>query len=257
MLNIIFRELGLSSNDATVYEYLLARGDSTGGDIIKNTALKRGTVYNTLKTLVRLSLIEEHEKNGIAHFRAEHPESLKSAVENRRNEINQLDASVRGLLPGLVSEYNLTYRKPGVQYFEGAEGAQAIFEDMLSTESEIISYADSIALNKYIPELNDKYMRKRERKNIKKRIITIDSKIVRSRAHKHKPGLTEIRIIPGEYHFASVMQVYDDKVSYISLDDTSIIGVIVEDKRISNMHRSIFEYMWQTAEPIQIGSNKK
>jgi hypothetical protein len=50
------------------------------------------------------------------------------------------------------------------------------------------------------------------------------------------------------YPFNSVMQIYDGKISYITLSKTSKIGVIIEDKNIYQMHKSLFEYIWSKAE---------
>jgi len=59
---------------------------------------------------------------------------------------------------------------------------------------------------------------------------------------------TDTRFIDGKlYSFHAVMQIYDSKISYITLSDKSIIGVIIADQTIYQMHKSIFEYTWSTA----------
>jgi hypothetical protein len=49
------------------------------------------------------------------------------------------------------------------------------------------------------------------------------------------------------YPFNSVMQIYEGKVSYITLSDKGMIGVIIQDSNIYQMHKSIFEYVWSGA----------
>ena len=41
------------------------------------------------------------------------------------------------------------------------------------------------------------------------------------------------------------MQIYDNKISYLTLSDKEMIGVIIEDKYIYKMHKDLFEYMWK------------
>ncbi len=43
----------------------------------------------------------------------------------------------------------------------------------------------------------------------------------------------------------------DDKISYITLNDEFIMGVIISDKHIFQMHKCLFEIMWKNTKGIQ------
>ena len=45
--------IGLTDNEANVYEWLLHNGEMSAGDIIDGTGLKRGNTYNVLEALVQ------------------------------------------------------------------------------------------------------------------------------------------------------------------------------------------------------------
>lgn len=46
------------------------------------------------------------------------------------------------------------------------------------------------------------------------------------------------------------MQIYDNKISYITLEPKRMMGVIVEDRHLYEMHLYFFEYIWRhAAEP--------
>ena len=49
------------------------------------------------------------------------------------------------------------------------------------------------------------------------------------------------------------MQIYDNKVSYITLSDKEMIGVIIEDKHIYTMNRDLFDFNWELAQNIDSG----
>ena len=46
------------------------------------------------------------------------------------------------------------------------------------------------------------------------------------------------------------MQIYDGKISYISLSEGQMIGTIIEDQAIYKMHKALFDFTWSRAENI-------
>jgi hypothetical protein len=50
--------------------------------------------------------------------------------------------------------------------------------------------------------------------------------------------------------FQSIMNIYDGKIAYITLRPEKMIGVIIADQYIYEMHRYLFEYLWGAAEKI-------
>ena len=49
--------------------------------------------------------------------------------------------------------------------------------------------------------------------------------------------------------FGVSMLIYDNKISYITIgnNDQELISVIIEDQRIANMHKYIFEALYTTS----------
>ena len=94
-------------------------------------------------------------------------------------------------------------------------------------------------------------MEKREKKQIKKRAILIDSPFARDYLKGYHETITENRYVDYKsYPFFTVMHIYDNKVSYITLTENSKIGVIIEDQNIYQMHKSLFEFTWHNAKKI-------
>lgn len=255
--NIMYKEAlkmsGLSPKEAEIYEVLLQMGEGKASEIYKKTPYKRSLVYNLLDELVQKGLVLKLEKPGkVAVFRLDHPQKMGELVEAEEKKIRYFKRSLDELMPQLVSSYNLAFNKPGVRFFEGVEGAKKVAEDSLTAKTEIYSYVDNQAVNKLIPEINEGYLKKRKERGIIKKIITLDSEYIRKRVKKFDPKITKTRVIKGGYDFSVVMQIYDNKVSYITLgeDREKIVGIIIEDKFISKMHKTLFEYAWNKAENV-------
>jgi HTH-type transcriptional regulator, sugar sensing transcriptional regulator len=256
MYEQFLQQIGLSKEQALVYNALILRGLLPARLIIQKVGLKRGLVYKILDQLIEMGLIEKRDNIAkISLFCVTHPSSLNTIIEKRSQEIINARTSLDSITNKLVSDYNLMSGKPNVQFFEGVEGMKKVLEDSLSAQTEIYSYADIEAIQKYIPDINADYVKKRDKFNIKKKAILLDTPFARSFLKDYFTGVTDIRLIKTPTTpFQTVMQIYDNKVSYITLSDKEMIGVIIEDKHIYAMHRDLFEYTWGTA--VKIGGEE-
>lgn len=248
MYKDIFIELGLNPNEAIIYEYLLKNGESPAGKIITKTPLKRGVTYNILADLVKKGLITQKIKNKVAFFSPNHPEKLRTFIESKENELNKAKNTLEANLSQIVSDFNLISGRPGVRYFEGIEGVKKVLWDSLNTKGEIFTYADIETIQTYIEKINQKYVETRDQLGIKKRAILLDSPYARSYLGTYHRQITDMKFIDYQkFPFSPIVEIYDNKVSYVTLTDDIKIGVIIEDKNINQLHRSLFEFTWQHA----------
>ena len=244
-------QAGLTKDQASIYNILIRSGLITAGAISKKTALKRGLAYKVIGQLISLGLVEKKEEKGVvALFRATHPSNLESLIEKKKAEIRNAEASLTSTIPALISDFNLNSGKPNVQFFEGMEGIMKVADDSLSSTTEIYSFIDNEAVMKNAPEINTEYVKRRRNEKIHKKMIAVDGAFIRDRVHGFDPETTEVRVIAKNFGFSTVMQIYDGKVSYATFESARRVGVIIEDQEIYKMHKTIFEYVWERAEPI-------
>jgi len=185
-------------------------------------------------------------------YKAVHPEKLFNLIEEKKRETTQLEDEVKGAIKSLTGAYNLTQNKPGVRFLEGKDGLREVIFDSLTANETIYTYMDSEAINKYVKDINDEYIKKRQDKKLHKKIIALDTPFARERYKQLAGELTEVRLIPFQAHpFKTGMQIYNNTVSYTTLDDKKMIGVIIEDADIASMHKSLFEFTWDKLLPMQ------
>ncbi|MBA3047058.1 hypothetical protein KKC83_03015 [Patescibacteria group bacterium] len=245
MYKDIFTQIGLSANEAVVYEYLLKNGESSAGKIIKKTPLKRGVVYNALTALVKKGLASQKTKDKVAYFSPDHPEKLRDFAEQKESEFKKAKNTLEANLSGIVSDFNLVSGKPGVRYFEGINGLKIVLDDMLTAKETICTFADVEAVVKYMEKLNREHAKKREQLNIMKKIIVIDTLFARNYLKDYHPKVSEFRFIDHlKYPFNSIVEIYDGKVAYISLSTKGIISMIINDKNIYQFNKSLFKFTW-------------
>lgn len=244
----ILKNIGLSEAEIKIYDVLLKSGVMPANEIIKRTGLKKGDCYNKIYDLVQINFIEEFSKAKKKHFRLAHPQVIEDYIHNKLKNISDTQREISALLPGVLSTYNLTYHKPGVKYFEGEEAINRIVEDSLTAKTEIYSYVDSEAIDKYLPNINKAYKKRRQSLTVKKKIIVADTPYYRQHFKNIDKSVTEVRFIKHNLtKFAVNAMMYDNKISYITMQENSNIGIIIEDPLICKLQRSLFEFNWSCA----------
>ncbi|MFA5131512.1 MAG: helix-turn-helix domain-containing protein [Patescibacteria group bacterium] len=243
----ILISLGLSGVQAEVFSCLLQNGPQKASDIAKLTKRPRGVAYKGLEELISLGLANKKEaKAGIAVFAAEHPSNLEKVIEQKEKDLAKTKSAFASSLPDLISTFNLVSNKPGVRFYEGEEGIKKSLEDTLNCQDIIYTFADIEAVEKNVKEINDAYAKKREKAQIKKRVIVADTPFNRSYLKNYNGTITEFRFLPKDfYSFNSGVQIYENKVSYQVISAENKMAIIIEDKNIYQMNKLLFEFIWE------------
>jgi len=250
MYEEILIKTGLTPDQAKIYEVLLKKGVMPTSKASLTAGLKRGLGYKVIEQLVSLGLVEKIDKK-VALFAPCHPSKIKELIQKRDDELKTTEASLTGMLGLMVSDYNLNSGKPNIQFFEGEEGMKKVLEDSLYSHEEILSYADMMAVQKYIPEINTWYSDQREKRGVMKKVILPDSPETRKILLTYHTAVTKSKLIKLEaMPFESIMQIYDGKVSYITFSKDQMIGIIIENQSIYETQKALFNFTWNKIESI-------
>lgn len=245
------KELGMGENEAFLYEVLLKIPEATIPILRKNTPFSRTMLYYVLDNLLNLGLIQEKKQGSKTIYIAEHPSKLQEFVSQQQQELNRQKRMLEEVLPDLSSYYRLGHNRPGVRFFEGKEGFKEALLDSLSATETIYTYANVEEIIKYADDVNKDYVKKRQAKGLSKKLLVEDTPNTRSYLAKQKE-LTDYRFLPKQLKpFKTGMQIYNNKISYMTIRPENIIAVIVEDPDIYQMHRNLFEYLWNISGPIK------
>ncbi len=240
------KKLGLSDKEAEIYLILSEATELKGSEIDKKSKYSRQTVYSTLENLIKLNLVEKNEKKGqVAKFKITHPSKLQNLLNKKEEEFKQTKNSLTLVIKNLISDFNLISGQPGVQVFEGEEGVRKVLNDSLKTKGEILTYADVEPVIKYIKNINDEYVKKRLKLKIKKRALVLDTEFARKYMKENYSGkITDTRFLNnGEIMpFSAFVEIYDDKISYITFENDNLIGIIIQNKPIADINKYLFEF---------------
>lgn len=243
---------GLNEQQALIYEYLLKNGPTPARVLVKTFSIERTLIYKILEKLIEMQVVKKKdEPKKVSVFEAAHPAKLEEYLGVKEQQIETAKKALASIVPQLTSDFNLVSSKPVVQFFEGVDGIERVTRDSLKAIEEIYTYLDYDAVDKHLPKLNEEYVNKREGLKIRKKIIAVDTPHARDHVAKTKRQFREVRFITSPYPFATAMQIYNDTVSYITLDYKKQISVLIRDEHIVLMHKALFLALWEQAKPAQ------
>jgi len=244
----IFLRAGLTPTQALILEYLYTKKEDKASNISKAIKKSRAIVYKDLDELASLKIIEKFDKaNQVSIFRIGHPSYMEKYFDKEADKLKKDKELFNSYLPDMVSAYNLMSNKPGVRYYEGMEGVKKVINDTFTATETIYSYADIETINKYLKDINKEYTKKRDTRNLKKKIIFSDTPYTRDTLKNYHTKTTESRIIQDLSNFYTVVQIYDNKISYVTISDDVKIGIIIENTEIYKTNRVLFEAAWENA----------
>lgn len=237
--------LGLNENEATIYEYLLTHGKQKASDIGIAVEIGRGNTYNILTKLASLGLVTTTE-GAQQLFQAAEPAKLRSLLDTQRTRIEQLQSTFSATLPRLLSAYNLTTGKPAIEIFEGLEGLERALEDSLEQKEEILTFADPFAFSEETRALNERYVKKRLKQGISKRVLLPDNSAARKYIETApQENYTQYKIIPHYPPLPGVaIEIYQDTVTMLNLGNGKTIACIMRDRAFAEFYKRLFAFLW-------------
>ncbi|MFA6131046.1 MAG: helix-turn-helix domain-containing protein [Patescibacteria group bacterium] len=243
----ILQKIGLSENEAKLYELLLIQGKTRARDLFETSKLGRGNVYNILNSLKAKGLVLSVEGKQQV-FEAVDPTKLESMIQKKVTDIQMLRSEFTASLPQLASIFNLSTGKPTIEIFEGLEGIERALEDSLQSKSLIKTMGDPNLLKGEVADLNGRYTKKRIRQKIRKQLLVPDRPELRKMFADYEKEFSTIRYLPDFFTNTKVTaEIYGNTVVFVIVREQKIFAVIVRDEAMAHYQESLFDYLWNQA----------
>lgn len=243
-LKHVLSELGFSQKEAEVYLAMLELGPANVQEISERAHVNRTTAYDVLEHLKSRLMISTSELHGKTLFVPEHPQRLIALVVDESNKVQEKQKRVEQALPHLSALFNVIQGKPKVRYFEGSRELQLIREELRERGEEVW---EVFAVDEDLVEVAK--VGERER-------IEITSEIKGRNLIAIKPGCTppyfdrsglQVRTIDyDKYPFSGDITLCGQTLYIVT---NKMLGIVIESPEVAGMFRSLFDAVWQTAQP--------
>jgi sugar-specific transcriptional regulator TrmB len=244
------QDIGLSGDQADVYNYLVTHSGTSASTIARNTKIQRTFVYLILNELIGLSLVERNDSAKVARFSITNPEYINNFVEQKKSEISLAEKALETIKHPLARQYSIQSGQPGVSFFVGLDGLKKLYHDINdSGEKNLwIIRSNTRPHPEILTEIN-KQVDYQIRKGIKVRLInsSTDSNLKEGLESKKDINL-ERGIVAGEvFKNPAQIIIYQDKVAFTTFTEPEFT-TIIENADIATTLRSTYQLVWRQSQ---------
>lgn len=233
-------QLGFTKQEAGLYLDLLENGRSSVAQIAKRTRITTSNCYHLLNALVHARVIEELPQTRTKQYIARDPEALLRRITHQKEVAERI-------IPDLRALYTIEKNKPTIRFFEGLEGIQEIYLELV--QAKFIVSITSIAK---LSERDEPFFRALNKKAKENQvtihdILTTDSRAVAAWTKEYLKGYYDNKFLSESDAGRSLstdILIWDDHVALITLEEP-IFGTIITQPYIAATMRIVFESLWK------------
>ena len=238
---------GLTKNESIVYLTLLKIGTSKTGEILKNSNLNSGKIYEILNSLMEKGLVAQTIIDNVKHFSAADPSEIISYVEKRKQLLEEKEKQIKSILPQLNLLKQTEIDPTEVFVYTGFKGFKTVLNEIFKEEKNSKEhFAMGLTQNKP-KKYNDYWLKVNKNlnpKKIKRRLIFSDRN---QYAKEHiKLGKIEVRVLPNITPAA--INITGDSIAILNYENNGTF-VLIKNKAISKSFKNFFEQLWKIAKP--------
>ncbi len=240
-----FESLGLSPNEAKIYEALVEKGESSVSGVAVAAGVHRRNAYDAIRRLIDKGLCFEIFSSGENRYNAVDPDKLTELVAERQQKLESI-------LPELKKKFTKRIAPEEAYIYRGYEGQKNIWRDLLRVGGE--SYVVGAKGGWFEPNLQAsriEFFKEANRKKIKFfQLFDHEIKIQFPRFVKDYPGTLKSRYLPKEYSTNSLIHVFGDYfITYTGLElmrlSEKTVFFVIKSRDLAESYRTWFWYMWE------------
>lgn len=245
MYTELLQEIGLSPNEAKIYETLLNIGVAGVGDIATKANIHRRNVYDALQRLVQKGLVFTTFQKNENRYSAVDPNKLMELVREK-------EVQLAGALPELQKLYQNEPPHNAAYIYRGIEGYKNYRRDLLRVSKECFFLgAKGLWLS---PQIDDQF-RKRFVVPVQKDGLIRQKFLLDPRVPKQLPqALKDIpknsyKVLPEKYATPGVVDIFGDYVvTFTSVGigklDDDVTLFVMRNEELAESYRTWFKFIW-------------
>jgi predicted transcriptional regulator len=240
--------LGLTRNEAEVYEALVKSGLTKAGHLIARLDIHRNIVYEALDSLIRKGFVTRISKRGVWWFQITEPDSILTMLRRREEIAGDVIKEIKHLKQQVEQQ---------ITVYEGVDSLRAYWLSTLERFPEgTVDYCLGLPLgNRWEKLMGEaalkKYVELRARKKFVWKTVLFDLEKSQVKHFKNVPGLTEYRLWPKKIKPIGNFNVMHDTVILQTMTDTPRI-IEIRDGDMVTVFKNYFDAVWEDATPVEL-----
>jgi len=243
--------LGLNTEQAGIYLFLLQHGPSTVLTISRGIQSGRTKLYPLLEELAQKQLITIHERHYGTSYEAQPPTTLEFLVTEHERRTENLRSNLPAALHFLQDIQHQAPTTSRIAEYRGIDGLKQMNFNLTKAEGEYRVF-ELAGLDKLLGKYFAEKMRELTRA---KGTRTFDLTNNPNRANE--PGvvgdpLAKTRYIdPKVFNIQFETSIYNNCVGLLSYDQEDIFGVEIYNDKLAAQQKQLFDLVWFQAKPLK------
>ena len=236
------QQLGLSKNEAQIYETLLRAGELSASNIAVRAKVHRRNVYDAIQRLLEKGLVFEILQKRESRFQAVEPRKLMELVQEK-------EALVQNALPGLEKLFSATHHEQAVYVYRGIEGWKNYMRDIIRVGEPFYCIGGKGAwMDKPVMNFFPQFIRDAERNKIEyHHLFDYEVKELTHDIVKHVGK--NFKFLPKGYSAPASIYFFGDRVNLISNIhlggvEEDLTFTVVVNQQVADAFRIWFRFMW-------------
>lgn len=244
MYEELLREIGLSPNEARVYEALLKIGESSVQDISIKSKVHRRNVYDSLAKLQEKGLASESFVKGEKFFKPTSPDRLLSILQEKQTAINKALPSMEDLFKNVEPDVD-------AYFYKGIEGFKNYLSDILKTKETVYFIgAKAFWLDPRLEHFLHNFQIERKKLGIKF-VHLFDHEIKEQKPEILKVVGKPYKFLPKEYSSQTAIDVFGPYVvAFVGVEPGKLhdepIQFVMKNQKLADGYRKFFQFMWDS-----------
>jgi len=239
----VLKNFDLTDSEIKIYITLLNVGEGTASFIAKKAGAHRRLAYDNFKSLSDKGLVSYVDKDNKRIYKPVNPKRLKELIEDRKEDLKELEKSVENILPKLIAKYNFKSKEEReVKILEGKEGIKQLFNDELREGKEIYLIGTPKESEEILKYFLPSWTKRRVSNKIK--IKGIFENKMKKILNKRKD--IECRFLPEDYQSNVSISIYGEKVGIVFWIEDPLV-IMIKDAEASESFMNYFKMVWDSA----------
>jgi sugar-specific transcriptional regulator TrmB len=252
------QKFGLSDKQAEIYLLLIEQGELRIKELVEVTRIPRSSVYESLKGLQALGLIEKMVEENFALIRPYPLSSIKHNLQDQIQELQSLTTEIETLDKSLQTYKNANQdSSTNIRYYKGRSGARQILWNTFKAKGVLYVYSEW-GRGQYVGmEFYRKFVRESQERRVSERVITNSSARVLDSIRTYvgsdisRAKIERIRALSeDQITFKGDTFMYNNIYAQVYLKDKQITGFEIESQQFVDAQRAIFDILWDSATPV-------
>jgi len=245
MNNIIYESIGLSPNEAKIYEALVEHGESSISQIAVSAKIHRRNAYDAISRLINKGLCFEIISSKENRYNAVDPDKLVELLGEKQDLLAKS-------LPDLKKKFSERLAPEEAYIYRGLEGQKNIWRDVLRVGR------DSYFIGAKGGWFDERLAGGREtflKEAAKNEIVfhQLYDHEMKGKVPDFGPVPIKYRFLPKEFATTSAIHVFGDYVvTYTGMGinklNDDVVFFVIRSKNLAESYRTWFKMIWDKAE---------